>query len=244
MQSSIFENLGARFLLPPHRMAEQFKHIQALILDWDGVFNNGQKTTDKGSPYSEADSAGTNLLRFAKWLQTTQQIKIAIITGAGNETAFQLALREHFHAVYSKIIDKKLALLHFCQTYQLEPRQTACFFDDAIDLPMAELCGLRFLIHRKASPLFEQFVVQHQLCDYISACEGGNYAVREICEMLISLQNIYEKTLSSRLNFDEHYQTYWKERNQIETQFFTSREQEIIPNSLINKSLQADSISH
>ena len=61
---SIFEQIGGVFCTPADLLAEKLKTIKAFVFDWDGVFNNAVKNENKSSNFNEADSMGTNMLRF------------------------------------------------------------------------------------------------------------------------------------------------------------------------------------
>ena len=215
-----FKSLGAELVVMEDELSAKFSMIKAFVSDWDGVFNDGIKNPGNPSPYAEADSMGLNLLRYSFWLKKGKIPPFAIITGAENPTAIELAKREHFQVVYSKIVDKKEALLHFCKIMNLHPSEVACFFDDANDLSMAKACGLRFLFRRNASPLFHRFVKEQQICDYVTANEGKNYAIREVSEVMMLLNNNYEQVLQSRADFDEKYQQYYQLRQSLSASFF------------------------
>lgn len=213
--------------IPLEIFQEKFTQIKAFVSDWDGVFNNGIKNPSMPSAYSEADSMGTNLLRYEFWLRFGRLPVFGIITGADNPSAIDLAKREHFQIVYSKIVNKAEVVLHFCEIHQLHPQEVACFFDDVNDLAMARLCGLRFFFQRKASPAFGQLVADHQLADYTTAQEGGEHAIREICEMLMNLTGNYEKVIFSRANFDADYQNYFAQRQMLPTHLYRKNESKI-----------------
>lgn len=215
-----FEYIGGEFIISCTDMDKSLDRIQAYVFDWDGVFNAGTKGEGATSLFAEADSMGTNLLRFGHWLRTGELPFVAIITGQHNQSAFQLAQREHFHAVYFKFHNKTDALSHIRQNFNIEPSQVAFFFDDALDLSAAALCGLRFLIRRPASLLFSEYVKKKNLCDYISANDGANYAVREICELLLAVKGQFTRVLDERVSFGETYSKYLTQRNAIETAFW------------------------
>lgn len=217
-----FKNLGAEFVTPIKEFVEKLTTIRAFITDWDGVFNQGLKTPQSPSGFLEANSMGINLLRFAFWKQHQQMPPLAIITGAYNPGAIYLGKREHFDSVYFQIRNKSDALLHFCEEAGIQPKQVAFFFDDANDLSAAQLCGMRFLIRRQASPLFLDFVKRHQLCDYITAHEGGNNAIREVCELLIHYLDNYDQILKSRMYLDDDFEAYSQLRRQVETKLLKS----------------------
>jgi len=220
--------MGGTFVRPAEQIGQKLKQIKALVFDWDGVFNTGQKGGHLHSPFSEADSMGTNLLRYGLWLNTGQMPLTAIITGAHNESAFDFAHRERFSAVFHRILDKKEALQEFCRQQQITPEEVAYFFDDANDLAVAQVVGLRILIRRNASPAFRHFVQQAQLCDYITALEGGAHALREAAEMMLWASGLDQAVFRSRMLLDEPYRTYFQARQAMVTKFFSRSELDFI----------------
>jgi 3-deoxy-D-manno-octulosonate 8-phosphate phosphatase (KDO 8-P phosphatase) len=215
----VFSDLGATFLLPAAELGARLRTVRALVFDWDGVFNAGAKGDGQSSTFSEADSMGTNLLRYALWREHGALPVCAVITGASNPSARQFATREHFSAVYSGIPNKDDALAELCSHYGLEAGQVACVFDDANDLSVAMKCGLRFFVSRDASPLLHDYVQRQGLCDYITAASSGNNAVREIAELLIGLLGTFDAVLASRIAWDDAYAEYFSARQAAPTQF-------------------------
>lgn len=212
-----------KFLISPSELQQRFSKIKAYIFDWDGVFNNGIKSEQTGSPFSEVDAMGTNMLRFAHFL-TFQTIPFSfIISGERNPTAVQLAKRENFHALYSGFKNKMDALNHLCKKNQITPKEVAFIFDDVLDLSVAAVCGIRIMIHREANPWLNAYVKQHHLADYLTAHEGGNYAVREATELLANLSGKLNQAFTARIKYAESYKAYISERNQIKTALFLYR---------------------
>jgi 3-deoxy-D-manno-octulosonate 8-phosphate phosphatase (KDO 8-P phosphatase) len=217
----LFEGQGGEFVSPLSFIQERLKNIKAYIFDWDGVFNNGAKTDNAGSSYSEIDSMGTNLLRLAYWLSNNENLPfIAIITGENNQTAIKLAEREHFNHIYFNFKNKIQAFGHFIKSFNLKPEEVAFLFDDVLDIPIARICGLRFMVNRKGSPLFDKFVKQNQYCDYLTGQAGGNNAVREISELVLGLLNQFEPALKERIDFSPQYAKYLEIRNKTELKQF------------------------
>jgi 3-deoxy-D-manno-octulosonate 8-phosphate phosphatase (KDO 8-P phosphatase) len=151
----------------------------------------------------------------------------AVISGEHNKAAASLAKREHFHALYSGIRFKVDALKHLCKAYDIQPSEVAFFFDDVLDLSVAAQCGLRIMIPRPCNPLLVEYAIQHNMVDYLTACEGGNGAVREAVELLTGLGGRYAEVLTQRMNFTETYQAYLAERNEIPTAFYTIQQSTI-----------------
>jgi 3-deoxy-D-manno-octulosonate 8-phosphate phosphatase (KDO 8-P phosphatase) len=145
---------------------------------------------------------------------------MGIITGEDNVTARYLATREHYHFVYSQSKDKAAAFHHFLSMTSLTPEQVVYVFDDVSDLAVAEQCGIRFLIYRRASPCFLDFTTRHHLVDYIAAQEGGAHAVREVCELILAFTDMYDEAVTHRYRYSDIYKLYWKERQSIETSFY------------------------
>ncbi|OQX97662.1 MAG: hypothetical protein B6I20_12200 [Bacteroidetes bacterium 4572_117] len=219
-----FENLGGEFISSPKFIQEKLKGIKAFIFDWDGVFNSGTKGEGISSTYTEADSMGTNLLRFGYWLGHKELPIMAIITGENNLSAKKLAQREHFHHIYFKIANKATALEHLLNSYNLKEEEVAFCFDDVLDFPIAEKCGLRFMVRRDASPLFKQYAIENKLCDYITSQQGGNHAVREVSDLVLGLTGQINNVIKERTAFSELYTNYLTQRNTPVTKMFTVKD--------------------
>lgn len=216
-----FSAMGGNFILPAIEIANKLKNIKAFVFDWDGVFNNASKNRNKSSTFNEADSMGTNLLRFSHYLINQNLPVTAIISGENNEMAMYFCNREHYNAAYSKIANKVEALTHLCQKHNLHANQVCYVFDDVLDLSIANVCGLRFLVNRKANPLFINYCKANNLADYITHAESGNFAVREVCELLIGLNQNYNEVITARMNFNDAYKTYLNKRQQTPTSIYT-----------------------
>ena len=226
--ANLFEEQGGEFISPPSFIQEKLKGIKAFIFDWDGVFNSGTKGAGISSTYTEADSMGTNLLRFGYWLENNQKLPImGIITGENNQSAKKLAEREHFHHIYFKIANKATALEHLLNSFNLKEEEVAFCFDDVLDFPIAGKCGLKFMIRRDASPLFKKFAIENKLCDYITAQTGGNHAVREVSDLALGLTGQINQVIKERTAFSELYTSYLKQRNSHDTKMFTAKDGEI-----------------
>lgn len=215
---SLFEELGGEFISPSSLFIEKWQKVKAIVFDWDGVFNTGIKGHNTTSHFTEADSMGVNMLRFSSWLKNGEtQLKTAIITGQNNESALHFAQREHFNLIYMAKANKADAFKNLLVKLEIDADEVMYVFDDVLDLPVAEKAGLRIMINRYASPLFYHHVKSHQLADYISFNEGGENAVREVCELLIGVNENYDEIMKKRSDFVGDYQRYLEERNQALT---------------------------
>lgn len=213
----LFEELGGEFVSPSSSLIEKWNKVKAIVFDWDGVFNTGIKGHETTSHFTEADSMGVNMLRFSTWLKTKKQLKTAIITGQKNASALHFAEREHFDLIYMGKPNKKVAFKDLCDSLSLEADEIMYVFDDVLDLPVAEKAGLRMMINRYASPLFYHHVKTNGFADYISFNEGGENAVRELCELLIGVNGNYSEVMQKRSDFEGDYEQYLKDRNKAIT---------------------------
>lgn len=216
-----FSALGGVFVTPAQALAAQAAGARGVVFDWDGVFNSGSKGEGTSSSFNEADSMGTNLLRYALWRIRGEQAVAAIITGEDNPTARRFATREHFHAVYSGVKNKGAALEELCAAHGLDCREMICMFDDVNDLGMAAKCGVRVLVRRDSSPLLQEHVARHGLCDYVTAARSNENAVREAAELLLGLLGVFEQVVASRVAWDADYARYFASRQAMQTHFDT-----------------------
>lgn len=222
-----FSELGGSFVTAPEALKKKLDGIKAFVYDWDGVFNNGQKTIGSGSPFSEVDSMGTNLLRFSHYLKAGKLPMCAVISGEKNDSAISFCERECFHYSFFKTPHKIEALHFICKQQSLQPHEIAYIFDDVLDLSIAEVCGLRLLIRHQSNVLFEDYCRKHHLADYISASDGSHYAVREICELLIGLNGNFDDTISNRGRFSETYQDYLQLRKAIQPGLYSVQDGQV-----------------
>lgn len=217
--------IGGKFITPFDELKEKLQPVKAIIYDWDGVFNNGSKKANSSSDFSEVDSMGTNLLRYSHYLKTGKLPLSAIISGEKNETAFYFCRRECFHYSFSKAANNKIDALNFiCDEHKIQPNEIIYFFDDVLDLSIAETCGVRILVDQKVNPLFIDYCVKNKLVDYKTGSAGGNHAVREATELLIALNNNYERVITDRKNSSKEYKTYLDLRRSTETKFYSFAE--------------------
>ena len=211
-----FSKLGGKFLTPVDVLAARLRSIRGIVSDWDGVFNDGAKGDGTSSTYSEADSMGTNLLRYGLYRARDKQMPVAaLITGVDNPTARSFAGREHFHAVYFGAKNKTAAIQALCAEHSLSSEQLLCLFDDLNDLGMAFGCGIHVLVKRDASPLLADYVARSDLCDYITGHGPDGHAVREVCELLLGLLGAFDDVVASRVAWDADFAAYFAAREAV-----------------------------
>lgn len=212
-----FSALGGVFLTEAAVLAARVESVRGLVFDWDGVFNRGVKGAAAPSTFSEADSMGTNMLRYGLWRAHDALPVCAIITGEANASAELFAAREHFDALHQGVRNKAEAIERFCKEHGLVRDELACVFDDINDLGMVSGCAVRILVRRPASPMLQALAVREALCDYITASEADGHAVRETAELLLGLMGAFDAVVHSRTALDENYARYFAARQAVET---------------------------
>jgi len=217
-----------RFITSPEQLSSKLNKCKAYIFDWDGVFNDGYKNDNNSSPFSEVDSMGLNMLRFNHYLKTGSNAIIAIITGEANHLAYSFAKREHFSGVYFKIKNKIDALEHICKEHDITPAEVAFVFDDILDFSVAPIAGVRIMVPHPSTSSLVEYAVNNNLVDYLTHCDGHQNAVRETSELFMTLSERYNETISNRVEFTDIYRQYLKQRNEVETSFYTSNDLQTI----------------
>jgi 3-deoxy-D-manno-octulosonate 8-phosphate phosphatase (KDO 8-P phosphatase) len=213
-----FSKLGGVFLTPIATLGERVKEIRGIVCDWDGVFNDGMKGESSSSTFAEADSMGMNLLRYALWRERGETLPIsAVITGVDNPSARVFASREHFHSLYHGTKSKTGAIEALCAEHRVSPDQLVCIYDDVNDLGMAFGCGIRVLVRRDSSPLLQDYVARHGLCDYITGHAPQEHAVREVAELLLGLLGSFDTVVTSRVAWDADYARFFGARQAVIT---------------------------
>lgn len=223
----VFENNGGKFLVSEDIFISKLNSVKAFVFDWDGVFTNGEKDHESNSRFSEVDSMGCNLLRFSYFLKNKELPLSAMISGENNRTSFLFSNREGFHSNYFKVARKTEAIKHFCEQHGVLPVEIAYVFDDVLDLSIAQQCGLRIYIPRKANPMLNDFVIKNNLADYMTFSTSGQNPVRESCELIISAYGLYSEVINHRITYSDLYSEYISQRRATKTKFFTVTEGKI-----------------
>ena len=212
---NLFAERGGEFLVAYPDFIRKALKIKAIIFDWDGVFNSGYKGDGLYSQFSEVDSMGLNMLRFGYKLLTGRLLTAGIVSGMDNKNTEMFVRREHLDFKCLGFKDKNEGFQIVLKEFGVQPDEVAFVYDDILDLPIAERCGLRIQVRSNASPMFTNYVKTNLLADYVTAQVGEGHAVREVSELLLACIGKYDDAVKSRTDFDDAYATYIAERNTI-----------------------------
>jgi 3-deoxy-D-manno-octulosonate 8-phosphate phosphatase (KDO 8-P phosphatase) len=159
--------------------------IRLLVLDVDGVLTDGSIVyTDTGEQikcFHVRDGHGLRMLQQAG-------LEVALITGrqsaALTHRAENLRLRQVFQGVRDKI-----AVLRSLQTsLGISSLETAVMGDDLVDLAMMQQAGLAVTVADAPSEVKER-------AHLVTSAPGGRGAVRELCELVLKAQGVWEELL-------------------------------------------------
>lgn len=226
-----FVNIGGKFYTSAFDIREKLQNIKAYLFDWDGVFNDGRLGDSALSSYSAVDSLGFTLLSFGHFLSHHQLNHLGVITGEASPHCIEWCQKQNANHLYTGVKEKNKAFEHFLDQEGLEPENVAYFFDDVLDIPIAEAAGLRFAVGRKCNPMFNDYLRHNKLVDYISGCDGQNHAVREISELLLSLLDKQYDVINHRARYDDHFRDFLEHRNQVASRSWKYQDASILPDS-------------
>ena len=164
---------------------ERAKRIKLLILDVDGVLTDGRIIYDNFGDelkcFNVQDGFGMTILYKAG-------IKSVIITAKKTKIVKRRADEMKVAALYSN--HKKLEIYRKVVKRFRVKDENVCFMgDDLLDLPIIKRVGFAV-----APPDAVGEVKKY--AHYITQKEGGKGAVRELIEIILKSQGLWEKTIS------------------------------------------------
>jgi 3-deoxy-D-manno-octulosonate 8-phosphate phosphatase (KDO 8-P phosphatase) len=153
-------------------------NIGMLVLDVDGVLTDGKLYFDHLG--NELKAFNT---RDGMGMKTLQKcgIEVAVITGRKSEAVTQRMAQLDIQHVYQGREDKLNAFLHLLEITGLDAQQVCFVGDDWIDLPILLRAGLAISVADAEDRVKEK-------AHWITKRNGGDGAVREICNLILAAQ--------------------------------------------------------
>jgi 3-deoxy-D-manno-octulosonate 8-phosphate phosphatase (KDO 8-P phosphatase) len=162
-------------------LIEKAKQIKCLLLDVDGVMTNGMLYFDENGKeikgFSIYDGLGIARCRQAS-------ILVAIISGRRSKVLSWRAKELQIEEVHQGIRDKVKTYEQIEEKYQLERKSVAFIGDDLIDLPLLRQVGLSVAVANAVDEVKKEV-------DWITQRRGGEGAVREVVDFILSAQGIH-----------------------------------------------------
>ncbi len=160
-------------------LTERASKIRMLVLDVDGVLTDGKLYFDHAG--NEMKAFNTRDGMGMKALQRCG-IEIAVITGRKSAAVAQRMAQLDVQHVYQGREDKLGAFVHLLEITGLDAQQVCFAGDDWIDIPVLLRVGLAVSVADA-----EDRVKKH--AHWITRRNGGDGAVREICNLILSAQD-------------------------------------------------------
>ncbi len=154
------------------------RSVKAIALDVDGVLTDGGvwwgPDGAEWKRFSFADIMGVSLARKSGLIVT-------LISGEDSPLVDRFALKMNLDDITKGCKDKAGALRAFAKRHHLKLDEICFMGDDVNDLAAMELAGV------SAAPADARPAVLHEV-DIVTGASGGNGAVRELVDMLLSRQ--------------------------------------------------------
>ena len=162
----------------PESILSQARHIKLLICDVDGVLSNGKvyysNQGEELKSFNIKDGLGIKQL-------LDNDVQVAIITGRKSQIVEKRAKELGISLIYQGRTDKLAAYQEILEQLDLSKNQVAHIGDDLPDLPLMLQSGLGICVA-------DAHYFVKEKADWSTHNVGGNGAVREISDLILSAQ--------------------------------------------------------
>ncbi|MFZ0932403.1 MAG: HAD hydrolase family protein [Syntrophobacteraceae bacterium] len=163
--------------------------VRMMIFDVDGVLTDGRVIyMDDGSEIKEFDAQdghGIKLLQRAG-------IEVALISGRACRAVEHRAFGLGITRVFQGSIVKTEPYEQLLAETGLSEYETGYMGDDLIDIPVMRRAGFAVAVPNGAPHIFPY-------AHYITRASGGRGAAREVCEMILQVQGLWESVMERYL---------------------------------------------
>ena len=182
---SVIDLSGADKLL-----VDRAARIRMLVLDVDGVLTDGRLYFDNQGNEMKAfctrDGLGMRALQ-------SQGVILALITGRQSDIVTHRAAQLGVEHVYQGRNDKLNAFNELLSDTGMDEEQICYAGDDWIDIPVLDRVGLAVTV-ADADPVVKNRV------HWVTSRDGGNGAVREICDLILAARGLDQQVLDGILS--------------------------------------------
>lgn len=166
---------------------ERAQAVRLFIMDVDGVLTDGRvfftASGEELKAFNTLDGQGLKLLHATG-------VKLALITGGDASCVKQRALKLNVAYYYAGIEDKSAALSALLKESGFSEQACAYMGDDMVDLPV-----MRRVVLALSVPKAPKLV--RQCAHYVTACAGGDGAVREAAELIMQAQGTLDPLIAN-----------------------------------------------
>ncbi len=159
-------------------LRRRIRNLKLMLLDVDGVLTDGRlyylSDGERVKVFNVHDGLGIKLLQGAG-------IDVGVISGRSSEPLRNRLLELGIELIFMGKLNKENVLKEVCKTKELSYRNIGFIGDDYVDIPVMKLVGFPVAVRNAHDK------VKRQACYTTTAC-GGEGAVREVAELIISLR--------------------------------------------------------
>lgn len=174
---------------PSQAVLEKARSVRLLVLDVDGVLTDGRlwygNNNEELKAFNIQDGLGIKLLMRAG-------IDVAIITGRSSALVARRGAELGIQRVIQGREDKLVALRELCAELNIGLAEIAYMGDDLPDLSAIRAVGLGITVANGHA-----VVAAHAL--HATGRNGGDGAVREICDLLLQAQDKFDAVVERYL---------------------------------------------
>jgi 2-dehydro-3-deoxyphosphooctonate aldolase (KDO 8-P synthase) len=166
-------------------LTERLKKIRLIIFDVDGALTDGRIIFGSGGlEIKSFDVRDGHGIKIAKRFG----IELAFVTGRTSDVAARRAEDLGVSRVYQGIFDKRQVLAKLLEELGLQPDQVAALGDDVVDIPLLRRVGVGFAVP-------EAPIEVRRAAHFVTRCQGGRGAAREVVEMILRAQGRWDEAL-------------------------------------------------
>lgn len=170
-------------------LTARLKPLKLMAFDVDGVLTDGRLYYGEDGTEIKAfhalDGQGLKLLREAG-------LKLALITSRRSAIVERRARELGIHYCYQGVSAKRDTLDEILAEQKLKPEQAGFMGDDLFDLPAMLRAGFCATVPGAPAAVRER-------AHYVSSRAGGDGAVREVCELILTAQGALERLIAGYL---------------------------------------------
>ncbi len=166
---------------------DKFRSLNTFILDVDGVLTKGTVlATDDDSMLREFNIKDGFALQFA----VKKGYKVIIISGGNSPGVKKRLLNLGIEEVHTAIPDKVKFLSQLSKEQSIDLTKSVYMGDDYPDISVSEMCEVN------TCPADAVWQIKDK-CSWISEKNGGEGAVRQLIETVLTLRGDWESTSNS-----------------------------------------------
>ncbi len=163
--------------------------IELIVLDVDGCLTDGKITYSSSGDELKSFSVKDGLA-IATWIRMGK--RVVIITGRESKIVQKRANELKVDRVFQGVRYKREKLDEVLDIFGLEYDSVAAIGDDLNDLKMLKSCGYSFAPNDAVSEIRDSV-------DFVLNQNGGDGAVREMIELIVKKDGLYERFLQEWL---------------------------------------------